>query len=198
MAVIDAAEAIVAREGIDALTMHRVAEELGASTMALYRHVRDKDELLVALLDRLAASVTRPVLPPDPRARLLAVCRFMHDGLAEQTWVVAVLAKGDLIAPSILWMIEEILAALITCGLNAAEAVAAYRAIWQFTVGELMIAHGLAQLDHPPFVLSVLEQADAGELPTLAAVSHLWREARDGHSYDTGLAALVDGLLARP
>jgi len=195
--VVDAAEAIVVGEGIEALTMRRVAEQLGASTMALYRHVRDKDELLVALLDRLASQVPRPSLPADPRARLLAVCRLMHDGLAAQPWVVGVLAKGDLIAPSILWMIEEILAALIACGLSEGEAVAGYRTVWQFTVGELMIAQGLAELERPPFVLSVLEDADAREYPTLAAVSEYWGRARRVKSYDDGLAALIDGLLAR-
>ena len=39
--VVDAAEAIVSQEGIDALTMRRLASELGSSPMALYRHVRD-------------------------------------------------------------------------------------------------------------------------------------------------------------
>lgn len=194
-AVVEAAEAIVAAEGIEALTMRRVAEQLGASTMALYRHVGDKDELLVALLDRLAAQVPRPSLPVDPRARLLAVCRLMHDGLAAQPWVVGVLAKGDLIAPSILWMIEDILAALIACGLSEGEAVAGYRMVWQFTVGELMIARGLAELERPPFVLSVLEDVDAREYPTLAAVAEHWRRARKDQSYDDGLAALIDGLL---
>jgi hypothetical protein len=47
--VVAAAEEVVRREGVDALTMRRVARELGSSTMALYRHVRDRDELLAEL-----------------------------------------------------------------------------------------------------------------------------------------------------
>jgi AcrR family transcriptional regulator len=195
--VLDAAEAIIDREGIEALTMRRVAEELGGSAMALYRHVRDKDELLVELLDRLAARLSRPSLPADPKARLLAVWRLLHDGLAEHQWVVGVLAKGDLIAPSVLWMIDEILAASVACGFSHEQAVAAYRTVWQFTVGELVISQGLAELDRPPFVLAILEGVDARELPTLAAVGGLWRAAREGDSFDEGLVALVDGLLAR-
>ncbi len=46
---------IVAREGIDALTMRRLADSLGCSTMGLYRHARDKDELLMPMIDRRAA-----------------------------------------------------------------------------------------------------------------------------------------------
>ncbi len=187
----------MAVEGAEALTMRRIAEELGASTMALYRHVQDKDELLVALLDRSAARVPRGSLPVEPRARLLAVCRVMRDGLAEHPWVVGILAKGDLIAPSVLWMIEEIIANLLACGMNEAQAVASYRAIWQFTVGELVIAQGIAELARPPFVLTVLEGVDPRELPTLAAVAPLWRRARGGDGYDDGVAALVNGLLER-
>lgn len=194
-ALLDAAEAIIADEGVDALTMRRIAERLESSTMALYRHVRDKDDLLVALLDRSAARVPRGSLPSDPKARLLAVCRVMRNGLAEQPWVVGILAKGDLIAPSVLWMIDEIVGNLIGCGLSETQAVAAYRTIWQFTVGELVIAHGVAGLGRPPFVLEVLEGADPHELPVLAKVADRWREVRGKDTYDHGIAALVNGLL---
>jgi AcrR family transcriptional regulator len=75
--VADAAEAIIEREGVDALSMRRLARELDSSTMALYRHVRDRDDLLVLLLDRLAADLPRPRLPRDPRRRLLALFKVL-------------------------------------------------------------------------------------------------------------------------
>ncbi len=99
-AVVAAARAIVERNGIDALTMRQVAVELGSSPMAIYRHVRDKDQLLVLLLDQLAAEVPRPRFPREPRRRLQKACRTMRDGLAQYPWVVDILAQGDLIAPA--------------------------------------------------------------------------------------------------
>src|SRR5665213_1341880 len=142
-AVIDAARVIVERDGIDALTMRRVARELGSSAMAIYRHVRDKDELLVLLLDRLAAELPRPRFSDDPRRRVQQASRFMRDGLARYGWVGDVLAQGDLIAPEILWLIEEIVAGLMACGLSESQAADGYRTIWQFTVGELIIRRDL-------------------------------------------------------
>jgi AcrR family transcriptional regulator len=198
-AVVAAARAIVERDGIDALTMRAVAQEAGGSTMSIYRHVRDKDELLVLLLDQLARELPPPRLPRDPRARLLAACRAMRDGLAEHPWIVDVLAGGDLIAPSILWLMEEIVAGFVACGLSHAQAADAYRAVWQFTVGELMVRRGLdhmAALDRPPFVVEVLTSVDPDELPTLAALAEHWAAARARDSYEPGLTALVDGLLA--
>jgi AcrR family transcriptional regulator len=197
-AIVDAAQSIVAAGGIDALTMRRVAAELDASPMAIYRHVADKDELLVALLDRLAAELQRPVLPTDPRARVLAACRVMRDGLAAYPWIVDVLAQGDLIAPSILWLIEEIVAGLHACGCSYAQAAAGYRAIWQYTVGSLIVARGIdeiAKLRRPPYVVGVLMNVDPQQLPTLAALAPYWAGARDQDSYELGLEPLVAGLL---
>jgi AcrR family transcriptional regulator len=198
-AIVAAAQLVVERDGVDALTMRRVADELGASPMALYRHVRGKDELLVALLDELAAAVPRPRLPAAPRERVLAASRHMRDGLAEHPWIVDVLAGGDLIAPSILWLMEEIVAGFIAGGLSPAGAADGYRVIWQFTVGDLVVRRGLAQvaaLGRPPFVLGVLESADPERFPALASVAGEWASARGRDTYEPGLRGLVDGLLS--
>ncbi len=197
--IVDAARRIVERDGPEALTMRRVGDELGSSPMSLYRHVRDKDELLVLLLDRLASELPRPRLPREPRARTLRACRAMRDGLAQHPWVVDVLSGGELIAPSILWLMEEIVAGFVACGLSPAQAADGYRAVWQFTVGELIIRRGLdrvAASGRRPFVLEVLTSVDPARLPTLAALAEHWAPARGRDSYEIGIGALVDGLLA--
>jgi AcrR family transcriptional regulator len=139
--------------------------------MAIYRHVRDKDELLVLLLDRLADRLPRPALPDDPRARLACLWRILYDGLDEHPRVVEVLVKGHLMARSVLWLMDEIVAAFVTAGLTHPQAAFAYRTAWQFTVGALTIRHGLART------------AAGGRQP--------W-------DYDAGLAAVLDGLMPRP
>jgi AcrR family transcriptional regulator len=200
-AIVAAAQRVIERDGVEALTMRRVADALGASPMALYRHVRGKDELLVLLLDELAAALPRPPLPREPRERVLAACRHMRDGLAEHPWIVDVLAGGDLIAPSILWLMEEIVAGFVAGGLSPAAAADGYRVIWQFTVGDLIVRRGLARvasLGRPPFVLGVLQSADPERFPTLAGLAGEWAGARERDPYEPGLRALVDGLLGSP
>ncbi len=197
-AVIGAARTIAERDGIEALTMRRVAQELGSSPMGLYRHVRDKDQLLVLLLDQLAAELPRPRLPRQPRARLQRACRVMRDGLAEHSWIVDVLAQGDLIAPSILWLMEEITGGFVACGLSPEQAADGYRAVWQFTVGELIVRRGLdrmATLNRRPFVVDVLTRVEESRFPTLARLAPHWAPARSKDSYDIGLTALLDGLV---
>jgi AcrR family transcriptional regulator len=197
--VVAAARLIVETDGIDALTMRRVAYELNSSPMAIYRHVRDRDELLIALLDTLAAELPRGEFADEPRERLRQACRAMRDGLAEHPWVVDVLAAGDLIAPSILWLMEEIVAGFVACGLSPAQAADGYRAVWQFTVGELMVHRGIqhmADLGRPPYVLKVLTSVDANQFPTLATLAPFWASARARDLFNPGLDALLTGLLA--
>ncbi|MEV6558898.1 TetR/AcrR family transcriptional regulator [Nocardia sp. NPDC051756] len=199
-AILLVAQEIVESGGIDALTMRAVAERLSSSPMAIYRHVRDKDELLLLLLDRVAATLERPELPADPRQRLIVLWRFLHDELAAHPWVVGVLAGGDLAGRSILWLVEEILQAFLACGLTAEQAGAAYRTVWQYTVGVLTIRIAMARttsdLDRPTFQTAMIAAADPGQTPAIAAFAGEWPHAFD--NYDFGLNALLDGLIRRP
>jgi AcrR family transcriptional regulator len=61
-AIVDAALAVLDAEGLDAVTMRRVADQLGTGPASLYAHVADKDEMVAAVLDRVITEV--PV--PDP------------------------------------------------------------------------------------------------------------------------------------
>jgi AcrR family transcriptional regulator/transposase len=72
--VLEAALAVAEREGFERLSMRLVARELDASTMALYRHVKNKDDLLDGVVERLLGELRLPdeSLPWDRRLRMLA------------------------------------------------------------------------------------------------------------------------------
>jgi AcrR family transcriptional regulator len=64
-AIVDAAIKVLDAEGLDAVTMRRVADELGTGQASLYAHVADKDEMVAAVLDRVLGEMTVPD-PIDP------------------------------------------------------------------------------------------------------------------------------------
>lgn len=64
--------------------------------------------------------------------------------------MVGVLAQGDLAGRSVLWLIEEILAGFVGCGLSTRRAAAAYRVVWQYTVGVLTIRYAMARRADEP------------------------------------------------
>ena len=72
--VLDATLAIADAGGLPAVTMRAVAKRLAVSPMALYHHVRDKDDLLDGLVERLLAELPLPdpTLPPERRLHALA------------------------------------------------------------------------------------------------------------------------------
>src|SRR5712691_2216396 len=63
-AIVEAALAVLDRDGYDGLTMRRVAEQLGTGAGALYWHVANKEELLQLLIDRVSSEIELP--EPDP------------------------------------------------------------------------------------------------------------------------------------
>lgn len=194
--VLEAADAILASKGAEAVTIRRVAESLGASPMALYRYVKDKDDLLVLLIDRLAQRLQFPELPNDPRERLLVLWQTLYDGLVEHPWLPEVLARRRLIAPSVLWAVEEIHLAFCDGGLELDGAVLAYRLVWEFTLGALLVRAGIA-LDRPSVQQAVRGAPDPDRYPTLARAAAAWRQAYTRDTYSSDLRQLIDALLER-
>ncbi|MFD9071020.1 TetR/AcrR family transcriptional regulator [Streptomyces lasiicapitis] len=200
-AIVDVARRILQEEGVAALSMRRVAKEIGATPMALYHHVRDKDELLMLTLAGTAATLPRPELPEDPRDRLLAVSLHMHGILLRLPWVVEVLSLGDLSDKGAMWMVDEIIGAGEACGLSPDQAVHAYRTVWHCVYGDLAFRNAMTRRAEEPdrkrYFPDMLTEADTAELPHVAPLTPRWAELRDAYDFADQLSAVVDGLLAR-
>ncbi|MFI5530824.1 TetR/AcrR family transcriptional regulator C-terminal domain-containing protein [Kitasatospora sp. NPDC051853] len=114
--------AIADAEGAAALTMRRLAAELGTSAMSLYRHVRNRDQLLALMTDAAFAEATLPT--PDPsadwRTRLESAARAQWDLYHRHPWLAATLNLArPLLAPHGMRQIEYLLATLDGLGLDA-------------------------------------------------------------------------------
>jgi AcrR family transcriptional regulator len=137
--VIAAAIDIVDREGLDAVTIRRVAEACGLSPMGLYRHVRDKDDLL----DRVVDAVVGPGLADlhasgswDQQVadlfRHLRRLLLEHPGIA----VLCVLRPTPVIGVARFY--ARMLAALAEGGFTGTEAVHAFDTLLMFTFGSVL------------------------------------------------------------
>ncbi|MEV0080307.1 TetR/AcrR family transcriptional regulator C-terminal domain-containing protein [Nocardia neocaledoniensis] len=196
--IVSAAHDVIDTDGVEKLTMRRLATELGCTPMALYHHVRDKDALLRLLLDDYADQVEWPDLPDDPRQRILVAATAMHEVLAARPWVVEVLVDGDLFGRSALWFPETIIDAAVATGLPLDRAVDVYRTVWHYTAGELIITTRSARraARGPTYRAEVFANLDAESTPRLAEIGSRWTEFDTRSTFAAGLAALVDGLLA--
>ncbi|MEU2091940.1 TetR/AcrR family transcriptional regulator [Nocardia beijingensis] len=196
--ILAAADSVIEAEGVAKLTMRRLATELGCTPMALYHHVRDKEDLLRLLLNEYADQVVWPDLPEEPRERVRVAARAMRDVLAARPWIVEILAADDLLGVSALWVSESIVDGFVAGGLPLDRAAQAYRVIWHYTAGDLIVRARSARRaaeNRPTFRAQVFAELDAETYPRLAALGsdYLSLAARD--TYDLGLDALIDGLL---
>ncbi|XXZ50948.1 TetR/AcrR family transcriptional regulator [Streptomyces cavourensis] len=195
------ARRIVEEEGVAALSMRRVAKELGSTPMALYHYVQDKDELLMLTLSGTAAAFPRPELPEDPRERLVAVAVHMHNIIGRIPWVLDILALGELTDRHALWMVEEIIDCALACGLSPARSVRAYRTIWSYVYGDLVFRRAAARRAEQPsrreFFPEMITEKDTAELPRLTEVKEHWREYAADYEVAAELEAIVEGLISR-
>ncbi|MEV0675047.1 TetR/AcrR family transcriptional regulator [Actinosynnema sp. NPDC050436] len=199
-AIVDAARTILEQEGVGHLSMRRLAKDLDSTPMALYHHVRNKDELLLLLLDERARKFTRLALPDDPHDRLLTAAQALHDVLATCPWIVEVLASDDLMAVSAMWIVEDIVDAAINCGMSPEDAMYAYRVIWYYTAGQLLINftrdRRRAQAGDATYRERTFASLDAEEFPRLVALAERWPELDTRDTHRKGLEDIVTGLIA--
>jgi AcrR family transcriptional regulator len=197
--ILTAARRLIDRDGWEKLTIRRLAAELGIGATTLYHHIRDKEDLLVQLLNHHIDQLERPRLPTDPRDRIVTAATAMHDALASWPWAAEVLTTDGfvgLLDESALWMVETIVAGADDHGCTPEQAVTLFRSIWYYTVGEILVrAHSarLSDEDRPTY----REAFDASQVPHLAAIGDQWHALAVRDTYPRGLRTLVDGLLAR-
>ncbi|MEV4611076.1 TetR/AcrR family transcriptional regulator C-terminal domain-containing protein [Kitasatospora sp. NPDC049258] len=129
--------AIADAEGAAALTMRRLAAELGTSAMSLYRHVQNRDQLLALMVDAAYARAPLPTpAPPHWRSRLELSARAQWRLYQEHPWLAATMNLArPLLAPNGMRHVEWALAALEGLGLDADTRMHAAVSLFGFVRG---------------------------------------------------------------
>ncbi len=192
-----------------AVSMARVAERLGNSTMALYRHVKSKDELLVLMSD---AALERPEpLPADVDWR--TGLTFWADGvmtaLRKHRWYAKLPISGPPAGPNNLAWFDAALGALADTGLPEEAKVGIAMGLITYVQGEMRMAMDLAAgfADNPDvfrqYGATLARVIDPRQLPALARVldAGVFDEVGDfeqesDQDFDFGLQLYLDGVAA--
>jgi len=193
--VVRAAVAIVDEEGVEALTIRRVAEACGLSPMGVYRHVRDKEDLL----DRIVDAVVGPGLDEvdvtgawdEQVTELFRYARRLflkHPGVA----VLCVLRPTPVVGVARFY--DRVLAALDSGGFTGVEAVRCFDTLLMFMFGSV-----LWEIPRTPTIrerLVAVALDDEGSSQLVARAAELRR--RDPTEYfEAGLATILDGIRAK-
>jgi AcrR family transcriptional regulator len=135
--IVAAAIAVADAEGLAALSMRRVAAEIGAAPMSLYRHVADKDDLVVQMMNTVFARTRLPDPPPDGwRARLELAGRTFWAMFRAHPWLASALSlTRPQVMPDALPFTEWLLTALDGHGLELSTIFTTYLTLINYVRG---------------------------------------------------------------
>jgi AcrR family transcriptional regulator len=207
-----AALAVADAEGLDAVSMRRVASDLGSGTATLYRYITNRDELIDLMIDAVHGEDPLPddlgsEGGSDWRAGLAAVAHALRATLLRHPWLAGELTGRPSLGPNSLRRSEASLRAAValTPDINlAAQALATVRAYVLGSVAAQQAAlraeqrSGLTkeQWQHSlgPYITKVLA---AGEHPMLARRVHEADEPDPEAEFTFGLTCILDGLATQ-
>ncbi|MFI5499517.1 TetR/AcrR family transcriptional regulator C-terminal domain-containing protein [Nocardia asteroides] len=127
--VLRAAIGIADQDGLDALSMRRLAKAVGVEAMSLYNHVANKDDLLDGIIDLVVAEISVPAAGGDWQAELRRRAISAHEVLLRHRWATGLLGSRVNVGPAMLRYIDATLACLVTAGFTYEQADRAWNAL---------------------------------------------------------------------
>jgi AcrR family transcriptional regulator len=91
--VLQAAVALADEEGIEGLSMRRLADELGVKAMSLYNHVANKDELLAGIVDAVWGEIALPTVGADWKTQIRELAVSAHEASLRHPWASTLTAR---------------------------------------------------------------------------------------------------------
>jgi len=180
--IVAAAVELADEGGLEAVSMARIAERLGFTTMSLYRHVQGKEEILLLMLDSVAAVPAELDEPLDDwRAGLRRWCHAQWTMLRAHDWIVHVPISGAPVTPNQLTWTDRALATLAGTGLAESEKVGVVLLVATYLHNSARLSAGLGNAASSESVAAYSallgRLADADRFPAL-------RRAVDAGAYD--------------
>jgi TetR/AcrR family transcriptional regulator, tetracycline repressor protein len=134
--IVRAAVEIVSAGGYEEMTIRSLAAELGVAPMSLYRHIRDKDDLLDEVVGRLLAPAWRPSTAEDDwQAWLIETAAKLRRFLVSQPAALHVYLSHPVVSPAAIERMNAMLDVLRRAGADEETAQQAYGALHTYTIG---------------------------------------------------------------
>ncbi|MGD3104751.1 TetR/AcrR family transcriptional regulator [Streptomyces sp. YGL11-2] len=193
--VLRTAARLIRAHGPEALTMRRLAAELGTAVTSIYWHVGNRESLLDALVERTVQEMgeIRPT-GSTPQARVVSVARALHTALRERPQLIAMVHERGLTERMFLPAQQALVHEMHAAGLRGERAAEAVRAVQFQVVGFVLVERNRERspAQHPSEG-ELWDSPTAGHDPALARA--LAAPADAGHLFRVSLEALVASLL---
>ena len=174
----------VDREGLEALSMRKLGEELGVEAMSLYRHVANKADLLDGIHETILKEMPTPTLGGSWRDDLRMLGRSLRQVLMHHPAALPLFATRPALSPGSLLLVEVVLGMFREAGFSSEQALSALQTVYTYIVGNALLSF-----------------APGGELeledfPHLARMGQALEQHDPQSSFDFGLEVVMRGLDA--
>jgi AcrR family transcriptional regulator len=193
-----AALELVDRDGLDRLSMRRLADALGVGTMTLYGYFRSKEELLDAVVD---AAVSEPPVevPAGPwREQLRALLTGARRSVLSHPALVEIRVRQPVLRPEALRFAETGLRILREAGFDRREAALGFRLLFTYSFGFAAFSPTDAVAEDRAAAAAAIRALPPEDYPELSATSAEAARAMGGdEAFEYGLERILDGLERR-
>jgi AcrR family transcriptional regulator len=187
-------------EGLESLTMRRLAEALGVEAMSLYHHFPSKDAILDGIVDLVFSEVVRPGQDEGWKAALRRRSESVRAVLLHHPWAIRLMESRRAPGAATLGHHEAVLACLRAAGFSIALTAHAYAAVdsyvYGFVLTELNLPFQSTEETHA-VALEIFEQLPSGAFPHLVELmkEHILEPGYSyGDEFAFGLGLILDGL----
>lgn len=198
--VVETALQVIDDEGLEALSMRALADRLGVTPRALYRHVADKDDLLRGVANLILGEVTLSPHSQSWRETLLQLGTELRRALIRHPHAAPLYARRMSVFPAVIAIADVIVDALTTIGVPGEDAVRTGHVLFNYTLGFVLAEAPYRTGAEPPGPYDPfmgIEPAAAAsarrEAPFLTRFTNDGLFASD-EQYAFGLSLIVDSL----
>jgi AcrR family transcriptional regulator len=190
--------------GIEALTMRRLAQELGVAPMALYRHVANKDDLIDGLIDVVFSEIALPSTGGDWKAAMRVRAISLRDVLARHRWAIGLMEARHNPGPANLRHHDSVIGSLRAAGFDMARVAHAYSLLDAYIYGFALTKMNLPfdeNTDMAAMADQVLAPFPVDEYPNMVAfiTDHAMKPGYSfGDEFEYGLDVILDALEQQP
>lgn len=189
---------IVDEEGLEKLTMRRLARELEVEAMALYHHVPNKDAIYDGVVTMAIESTGTMAISDDWMAMLIEGARLFRDTMLAHPHVMPLITNRTLKGSPLLGMVEGPIAMFAQAGLSGEALIDAYHAYLAYVFGWSQLAVGAEvarEADEKAAEADTLVTPDAEAFPLTTAIGPAVNDW--SHGFELGLETLLRALAAR-
>ncbi|WP_256793975.1 TetR/AcrR family transcriptional regulator [Terrabacter sp. Ter38] len=189
-------------EGLEAVTMRRLARELGVEAASLYHHVNGKNHILDGLVEVVAAEIERPVPSQDWRTAISERAVSTRAVLRRHPWAVSLMASRTSPGPATLGLLETGIRCFREGGFSVLQAAHAISVVDSYVHGFVLQEVNLPFRDESELSAmtgAIMETFPASEFPYLfeMTVEHVLKPGYDyGKEFESGLEVVLAGVAA--